>query len=166
MPAPWSPLRRPGSLSENRRPGGIDVVVDVIRAVGHIGLYPFGLERLGNEDGSLGGGNEEYEREAGVPIRVVDALELDTQLTSDAGDAVPEFSLAPSHVAQYLVQSAELDEGHGALQLRHAEVNTGQNLFSRDLVAVPTDHVVIHQDPAHDAIVVGQIGRASCRERV
>jgi hypothetical protein len=85
-------------VDENRRPVGIDVVVDVLRAVEDKSIHPFGPECLGDEGGSLGGGSEEDERDAGVPIRVVAAAELDTLLTSDAGDAVLDFSLASPHV--------------------------------------------------------------------
>src|SRR5215204_1763947 len=115
VPAPRSPVCRPGSLSENRRPVGIYMVINVVGAVGHIGVHPFGLERVGDEDGSLGGGNEEYEGEASVPVRVVDSAELDALLTSNTCDAVLDLNLAPSHIAQQPVHPAQLDEGHSAL---------------------------------------------------
>src|SRR5215218_6466404 len=129
MPAPRSTVRRPGPLAENRRPVGIDVIVNVIGTVEDKGIHPFGLERVGDEGGPLGGGSKEDERDARVTIRVVTTAELDASLTRDAGDAVRDLSLALSHVVQQLVQTAQLNEGHCSLQLRHAEIDPGQDLL-------------------------------------
>lgn len=97
---------------------GIDVVVDLVGPIDHKCVHPFRLERLSDEGGSLRSGNEENERDAGVPVGVIDTAELDTQLTGEAGNPILDLSLAPSHIVQQLVQSAQLDEGNGALQLR------------------------------------------------
>ena len=113
-PAPGSTLRRPGSLREDRRPVGVDVVVDAVWVVERAGADLLGLEGRDRALGQLDGRHEEDERDPGVPRRIGQGTELSTGPCQGISHALLERALAGPHRLQQPVEPAQLHQRHRA----------------------------------------------------